>query len=284
MWSDQLARHWCHHEDNKISRNNICSSLYKYSPNLTFISGRQYCISCCVGAQWQTGRSDAAFVQLRPENVLRQPTVGALCGCVVFGNQSGHSFLKCLVIQPAVYIFIYLITHVTSWQRIPPATCGEVSSSCVQSDEKKRLIPSKYRAMSHMIHPLSLLSHNLSHCVTGHPTMTQHIQLYCLQALHNDPVSSRTDGPKIRLLIGDIHWFYSILRRWRNREFVKIHWSDVRLSRVCAGNMKPIAEFNQLSSNSGNTFRSVTMSSRCAGRLICLSWDKDKVAVFSLYS
>lgn len=60
------------------------------------------------------GRSDAAFVQLRPENVLRQPTVGALCGCVVFGNQSGHSFLKCLVIQPAVYIFIYLITHVTS--------------------------------------------------------------------------------------------------------------------------------------------------------------------------
>lgn len=197
MWSDQLTWHWCHHEDNKISRNNICSSLYKYSLNLTFISGGQYCISCCVGAQmWQTWRSDAAFVQLRPENVLRQPTVGALCGCVVFGNQSGHSFLKCLVIQPAVYIFIYLISHVTSWQRIPPATCGEVSSSCVQSDEKKRLIPSQYRAMSHMIHPLSLFSHNLSHCVTGQPTMTQHIQLYCQQALHNDQWAREQTVPR----------------------------------------------------------------------------------------
>lgn len=115
--------------------------------------------------------------------------------------------------HPTSRLYLYLFNYSRHDSASRLLRAGKCLPPACNQMKKKRLIPSKYRAMSHMIHPLSLLSHNLSHCVTGHPTMTQHIQLYCLQALHNDSVSSGTDGPKIRLLIGDIHWFYSISRR-----------------------------------------------------------------------
>ena len=119
-------------------------------------------------------------------------------------------FCKCLVIQPSRLYFIYLITHITSWQRVLSVCYVQESVFLLRAirwEKKIKRIPSKYRAMSHMIHLLSVFSHRLRH-----DTVTQ-LQSLCNGSTDHDtthaamlsggitqrPVSSRSESPKICL-------------------------------------------------------------------------------------